>query len=350
MDGLTEHDYENASSNSQYVLKRRLRSNLPQLHETLKEGAEESIKIGFETESMVDADADWKEVHLYSSATRIFLNLNNYILVGKDLATQHGYLETSLEWSEDATMTEEILQFTPSFLHPSVLLFIESIPRSNKLTFALFRLVGKIIHWRHAKDKFMKYLLPVVEQRLQERREHPDLKDEELLMFTLYNLCKYPEYLEPLRQEALEAANWRTDNQNLEMPLLDSFIKETARMEPGSLMGVGRRVNSDFTFKDGTHVPKGNWVAVHHYGMQRHAESYNDPDTFDGFRFVREDGVNTSRLTHGAWNFTFWGSTKQGCPARFYTSVAMKLLITHILLNYDIKLADEKLASRWNLG
>ncbi|KAL9057834.1 MAG: hypothetical protein Q9162_002064, partial [Coniocarpon cinnabarinum] len=327
MDGLTEHDYENASSNSQYVLKRRLRSNLPQLHETLKEGAEESIKIGFETESMVDADADWKEVHLYSSATRIFLNLNNYILVGKDLATQHGYLETSLEWSEDATMTEEILQFTPSFLHPSVLLFIESIPRSNKLTFALFRLVGKIIHWRHAKDKFMKYLLPVVEQRLQERREHPDLKDEEhhdciawicekmkdrsplviarhtmaltfaathqppmLLMFTLYNLCKYPEYLEPLRQEALEAANWRTDNQNLEMPLLDSFIKETARMEPGSLMGVGRRVNSDFTFKDGTHVPKGNWVAVHHYGMQRHAESYNDPDTFDGFRFVREDG------------------------------------------------------------
>ena len=54
MDGLTEHDYENASSNSQYVLKRRLRSSLPQLHGTLKEGAKESIKIGFETENMTD--------------------------------------------------------------------------------------------------------------------------------------------------------------------------------------------------------------------------------------------------------------------------------------------------------
>ena len=54
MDGLTEHDYENASSNSQYVLKRRLRSTLPQLHGILQQGAKESIKIGFETQNMTN--------------------------------------------------------------------------------------------------------------------------------------------------------------------------------------------------------------------------------------------------------------------------------------------------------
>lgn len=77
-------------------------------------------------------------------------------------------------------------------------------------------------------------------------------------------------------------------------------------------MGVGRRANIDFTFRDGTHVPAGNFVAVHHYQMQRNAASYADPDTFDGFRFVDAEGASRSRLTHGSWDFTFWGSTKQG--------------------------------------
>lgn len=37
-------------------------------------------------------------------------------------------------------------------------------------------------------------------------------------------------------------------------------------------------------------------------------------------------------------------------PARFYVSVAMKMFLTHVLLNYDIKLMDAEAPSRWNLG
>ena len=47
MDGLTESDYTTASSNAQYVLKRRLRSKLPVMHKMLREGAAQSIDVGF---------------------------------------------------------------------------------------------------------------------------------------------------------------------------------------------------------------------------------------------------------------------------------------------------------------
>lgn len=59
------------------------------------------------------------------------------------------------------------------------------------------------------------------------------LKPGKLLSFALYNLCKYPEYLEPLRREIEEMANNEADKDNYDnMPLMDSFLKETARVYP----------------------------------------------------------------------------------------------------------------------
>ncbi len=40
------------------------------------------------------------------------------LLTRMSLARQPGYLETALEWSEHATMAEELLQFLPTFLAP----------------------------------------------------------------------------------------------------------------------------------------------------------------------------------------------------------------------------------------
>ncbi len=50
--------------------------------------------------------------------------------------------------------------------------------------------------------------------------------------FVLYNLCRYPEYVQPLREEIEAVGQVATDNQNHEMPYLDSFLKETARLNP----------------------------------------------------------------------------------------------------------------------
>jgi len=55
----------------------------------------------------------------------------------------------------------------------------------------------------------------------------------QLVSFALYNLRKHPECLIPLRQEitAMEANTDDPDNYD-NMPLMDSFLKETARLNP----------------------------------------------------------------------------------------------------------------------
>ncbi|KAL8660130.1 MAG: hypothetical protein Q9202_006786 [Teloschistes flavicans] len=55
-----------------------------------------------------------------------------------------------------------------------------------------------------------------------------------LLAFALYNLCKYPEYLEPLVEEiqTMQQRYPEGTRQYDELHLMDSFLKETARLNP----------------------------------------------------------------------------------------------------------------------
>lgn len=51
-------------------------------------------------------------------------------------------------------------------------------------------------------------------------------------MYTVQDFCLHPEYVEPLRQEMLASADQQMEmlSQDKGFPLLDSFIKESMRM------------------------------------------------------------------------------------------------------------------------
>lgn len=51
------------------------------------------------------------------------------------------------------------------------------------------------------------------------------------ITFTIHDLCIHPEYVEPLRRElGIQYSEFEFTAQGL--PLLDSFIKESARLTP----------------------------------------------------------------------------------------------------------------------
>ena len=61
-------------------------------------------------------------------------------------------------------------------------------------------------------------------------------KIQQITSFALYNLCKHPEYLGPLREEA--AAAKRNKDQPFDhnqMYLMDSFLRETGRLNPTTI-------------------------------------------------------------------------------------------------------------------
>ncbi|KAL8915859.1 MAG: hypothetical protein Q9172_006602 [Xanthocarpia lactea] len=170
----------------------------------------------------------------------------------------------------------------------------------------------------------------------------------ELLRFTPSALQKYPEYLEPMRREIEEMANNENDKDNYDnMPLMDSFLKETARVYPTVILTMPRKVLWPFKFADGTLVPKDNWIVVPSQALMQDEQFYSEPQRFNGFRFVNSEGkTNSSSLfSTPSFEFPFWGGTKRPCPGRFYVAVAAKMILTRFIGEYDIKLENPKAAA-----
>jgi hypothetical protein len=129
--------------------------------------------------------------------------------------------------------------------------------------------------------------------------------------------------------------------------LLDSFIKESIRCSNsdasklrhmvekkkrpciikrivpaynGTLVTCRRKALISYTFHDGSFISKGDWVCVPQRAMMQDCTRYKDPQTFDGFRFVRANDQlrqrkqcsdvpdkKESNLTDASPDWLIWG-------------------------------------------
>ncbi|KAI1451456.1 cytochrome P450 [Annulohypoxylon moriforme] len=136
------------------------------------------------------------------------------------------------------------------------------------------------------------------------------------------------------------------------LPLLDSFIKESSRLNPIEAMSGRRQALRDFEFSDGTQVKKGDWACVPTRAMLHDETYYPHASTFEGFRFAPREKVprnmasnvfqpeGPSRYSDLSENYHAWGIGGIVCPGRFYSSVATKLILAHILKGFDCNFLD----------
>jgi cytochrome P450 len=106
-------------------------------------------------------------------------------------------------------------------------------------------------------------------------------------------------------------------------------------------VGLERVVLKDVILPSGQRIPAGSHVMVDSTNLWDHAV-YPDPDRFDGYRFLRkrEAGNKTSQLVQSGSEFSVFGGGRHLCPGRFFASNELKLAVAHILLKYDIQLAE----------
>ncbi len=136
------------------------------------------------------------------------------------------------------------------------------------------------------------------------------------------------------------------------LPLLDSFIKESTRVNPIEALSGRREALKDFYFSDGTKVKKGSWTSIPAKAILHDDQYFPDALKFNGFRFVPKTahvptGVRKalqpegpSKLTDLSPHYHNWGIGGVVCAGRFHASVAMKLTLAHILQNYDFDLVE----------
>ena len=98
----------------------------------------------------------------------------------------------------------------------------------------------------------------------------------------------------------------------------------------------------DFTSSDLT-LPAGTMTSAATAAVATDPDTFEDPDAFDGRRFWRlrqdnkaaESHYNMGMATEDSLGF---GLGSQACPARFFATVQMKILLSRLLVGWSMVL------------
>ena len=106
-----------------------------------------------------------------------------------------------------------------------------------------------------------------------------------------------------------------------------------------------------FTFSDGTVIPQGALIFT---AARADPSIHPNPDLFDGFRFSNlekeQQGNDPRPLTLGGSvggtrfklvtttpDYLVWGYGRHACSGRFFAALLLKLVLAHVVLQYDVK-------------
>jgi cytochrome P450 len=101
---------------------------------------------------------------------------------------------------------------------------------------------------------------------------------------------------------------------------------------------------NDFTFSDGTTIPRGALVSVSAHNAHFNDKVYEDPLKFDGFRFSKmrlESPKKKVGMVSSTQDHVSFGLGRHICPGRYFAACELKLMFAHIVTTYDVKLENE---------
>ncbi|KAH6875624.1 cytochrome P450 monooxygenase-like protein [Alternaria rosae] len=321
---------------------------------------------------------DWTEVCINSQLMKIIAQVSGRIFVGPALSQDPDYLDIRCTFTKVLGDAVTAVKRMRPWLRP----FLASgLPEIKKL--------------RAIEKRAAKHLEPIVRERIEAEKNDPNWqKPEDLMQWLLtrtsqqghavtvesaatlqlglifaavhtttlsatnivYSLASTPEYIQPLREEIASAiadnGGEFTSRALQQMVKLDSYMKEAVRVNPPSMSSFNRRVLKDITLSNGQRIPKGVMLEVPSYAVYMDAANYPSPSTFNPFRHsnLRASGssIDNARSQFVSANETnlSFGYGRHACPGRFFATNEIKLVLTRLILDYDIKMPLGRI-ERW---
>ncbi|KAJ6539016.1 cytochrome P450 [Mycena capillaripes] len=308
---------------------------------------------------------EWKAIPAQATVMQVICRTGNRLFVGRNT----DYLNLNFEFTLSVVMAAQMINILPGFLRPILGPWISPLKKYLRradqhlgvLVTERLRMEEELgNNYPGRPNDLISWLLDVAEG---EERTVPALVQRILVInfgavhtsantFThaLYNLAAFPSSVKEMREEAdriVKEEGWSKVSVG-KMHKIDSFLRESQRYSGNSITSMGRKVvkPGGFTFSDGTTVPQGCFVNVATGPTHANPDVYANPDEFDAFRFYRlrtEDEEDSLKHQFSATNLDYlsWGHGRHACPGRFFASTALKTMLAHILVNYDVKLEDE---------
>jgi cytochrome P450 len=335
-------------------------------------------------------NSEWHDVTAKSSVHDIIGHISALLFYGPELSNNKEWLEVTEEYTSTGFLAARELRLWPQVLQPFIHWFLPSCRRLRYLARRTRGLIQPVIAARQREnarrasegqdlltyDDAIEWTERAAKGRPYDAAMSPLLfsinalhTTTDLLTQVLLDLSTQPHLIEALRQEFItvipQQNGWKNTSIS-QLVLMDSVIKESQRLKPTEssmppltwfpllsrmwlstdvqplLVLMRRYAMHDITLADGTQIPRGTVLGIPIFGM-RDPEIYPDPDTYDGYRFMKmreQPGFKgVSQLVETSPMHLGFGHGIHACPGRFLAATQVKIVLSHMVMKYDFKLA-----------
>ncbi|PVG01140.1 cytochrome P450 [Serendipita vermifera] len=339
------------------VIRTSLTKNLGKLFSNMHNEVVESFR------SCLKPDADgWTKIKAYPVLTKLVTRVNNRVLVGLPFCRDEKWTSFLIDYAGRIGIKGSIISFLPRFSRRFLGPLIGGADGTLRKCLTM---IGPMIqeHMDLPEDERPNDLITwLLKDAPKEESSLEDIARKVMvvnfasihniswtLCHSLYWLLARPRYIEPLREEidaAIKQYGW-TKRAIDRRHKLDSFLKECIRVSPFTIDAFPRKTLVDYTFSDGLFIPAGTVIVSHSYAMQRDKSIWEDALLFNGFRFwnlrEKEAASYQHRFVNTNRHLLTFGHGKHSCPGRFFAGNQLKAILSHLLLQYEVKWADPKL-------
>ncbi|KAF5675197.1 cytochrome P450 monooxygenase [Fusarium heterosporum] len=388
------------ASNGQHarVLRRYLTRNLPSLIPDIQACAHRQVDrvLGTDTEN-------WKTINVWKTWMSIVPPISNLILVGRPLCDNEKFLHSMVSFAEHCSLNILLLNLVPLWLQP-VIARLFTIPNwwhwrtSSKYTLPLIKERLNAMKQKEAgnpefkdwiePEDFITWSIQLATMENDDSELDPVMISKRLLplefasfhttiltghSFLLDLVSSDPScgYIEALREEsarvlAEEGGQW-TRNGLSRLYRLDSAMRESQRISNIATTIIHRKVVAEDGIKNPTenwHIPRGTIVTLSMHGIQHDQDLHSNPETYDAFRYSRlreeyeaqtdeaksaEELAKMNRLgmTATSEDHLAFGYGRHACPGRYFASDELKLIMSHMILNYDFRPLAQRPKTGW---
>ncbi|KAK4548532.1 hypothetical protein LTR36_009442 [Oleoguttula mirabilis] len=348
-------------------------------------------------------ETEWREVCVFEAMMKVIARVSNRMFVGLPLCRNEEYLANASAFAQDIITDIALFSFIPKALKP-LLAPILTIPNRKhyrgtaKHTLPLIherlelmdrKARDPSLDWQEPND-YISWHINLARAENNVRELDPVLISRRLMpinfaaihttTFTITNALfdivgsrSAADYLAGLEEEAHrvfaeEDGKWSKPGL-AKLVRADSALKDSMRISGFMTRAISRKVTHRITNeKAGWSLEPGALVATDLYSVHMDSEIYPRPDEYDAFRFSRpreefeqsqkegklnersKDEVlrlkNTGLITTSE-TFLPFGHGRHACPGRFFVSTELKMLISHLVLNYEIEPLSERPPNKW---
>ncbi|TCD69273.1 hypothetical protein EIP91_008208 [Steccherinum ochraceum] len=308
---------------------------------------------------------EWTSVPALKTVMSIISRTSNRVFVGLPLCRDPEFLSISTNITLDIGQSRFLINLFPAFMKPFIARLVNKVPARLHEAYSK---IGSMVEARrqHAEeckqnkeeweDKPNDFLMWLIDEGVKHGYTNESTVLYLLMMefvalhtaamsFThaLYYLAADPSLAAPMRQEVdavLEEEGGDLGSRTAVSKLrhIDSFLRESQRLNGTNATTVWRKTVKEITFSSGITIPPGVFLSAAATATHLDDQHYPNANVFDPWRFVGSD--NARSFASMSADYIAFGQGRHACPGRHFAAYEMKLMLAHIVLYYDVRFPE----------